>query len=149
MRERLQGYADRGVFRGFAEAPARGGRHRFKFLWLTATPFVLSYVPTTGAFVFRDLLPNVPARSPVGVALRCFVGSRTGRDLPEHRRIDPRRAAVRGYVRGGAFSVALTAERNHHGYGVHRAVNLIHEIFMQLHTYFPEYMWENFDASQE
>ena len=32
---------------------------------------------------------------------------------------------------------------------MNRAVNLVHEIFMHLHTYFPEYMWENFDAPQE
>jgi hypothetical protein len=29
VRERLQAYADRGVFRGFAERPGRGGRRRF------------------------------------------------------------------------------------------------------------------------
>ena len=148
VRERLQGYADRGVFRGFSEEPTRGGRHRFKFLWLNTT-FVLSYVPVTGALFFRELLPNVSARSSVGIALRSFVKSRAGLNVPDHRRIDPRRAAVQGYVRSGAFSVVITAKKNYHGYGVHRAVNLIQEIFVQLHTYFPEYMVENFDAPQE
>ena len=49
----------------------------------------------------------------------------------------------------GSASIELVATRNHHEYGVNRVVNLTHEIFLYLHTYQPEYMWENFDAPQE
>ena len=94
MRERLQAYADRGVFRGFAEQPARGGRRRFTFLWLAPSPFTLTYDPATGALAFRDLLPNVPARSPLAGALRRFIRGRasaercrsTGASIPAPRR---------------------------------------------------------------
>ena len=149
VRDRLQQYADRGVFRGLAEESVRAGRHRFRFLWLTSTPFTLVYAPATGAFVFPKLLPNVPPRSSVGVAIRRFVVSRNTYDLPEHRRVDPDRATVACYVKHGSLSVRIVAKANQHGYAARRAVNLIHEIFMQLQTYFPEYMWENFDASQD
>ena len=149
VRERLQAYADRGVFRGFAEKPARGGRRRFTFLWLAPTPFTLTYDAASGALAFRDLLPNVPARSPLAGALRSFIRGRASTELPEHRRVDPDRAAVGCSIRRGALSVEVVARPGHHGYGVNRAVNLVHEIFVHLQVHFPEYMWENFDAPQE
>ena len=149
VRARLQAYADRGVFRGFAEQPARRGRRRFSFLWLAPSALTLSYDPSTGALTFRDLLPNVPARSPLAVALRRFVRGRTAAGLPEHRRVDPRRADLRCSIRRGVMSVEVVAKPGQHGYGVNRAVNLVHEIFVHLQTYFPEYMWESFDAPQE
>jgi hypothetical protein len=52
-------------------------------------------------------------------------------------------------VSRGALSLELVATRNHHEYGVQKVVNLVHEVFLYLHTYHPEYMWERFDAPQE
>ena len=149
VRTRLQEYAERGVFRGLAERPARRGRYEFTFRWLSPSPFTLTYDPASGTLAFRDLLPNVPARSTLAGALRRFVRGRTAVELPPHRRVDPERAEVRCFVRRSALSLEVVAREHHHGYGVNRAVNLVHEIFMHLHTYFPEYMWENFDAPQE
>ena len=149
VRARLQEYAERGVFRGLAERPVRRGRYEFTFRWLAPGPFTLGYDPASGTLAFRDLLPNVPARSALAGALRRFVRGRASADLPAHRRVDPERADVRCFVRRAALSLEVVAREHHHGYGVNRAVNLVHEIFMHLHTYFPEYMWENFDAPQE
>ena len=149
VRTRLQAYADRGVFRGFAEQPARGGRRRFTFLWLAPSPVTLTYHPASGGLVFRDLLPNVPSRSQLAAALRRFIRGRASAELPEHRRVDPERAWVGCSIRRGSLSVEIVARPGHHGYGAHRAVNLVHEIFVHLHLRFPEYMWENFDAPQE
>ena len=149
VRQRLQQYADRGVFRGFAEESPWRGRHRFKFLWLSNSAFRLHYSPKSGEFVVRNLLPNVPVHSDVGKDLRGFLKGLTSLDVPEHRRIDQRRVEVRSYVRSGVFSIVVTAKKNQHGYAVRRVINLIQEVFVRLHTYFPEYMWENFDAPQE
>ena len=149
VRKRLQSYADRGVFRGLAEEPLGRSRYRFKFLWLTPAPFTLVYVPKSGSIVIQDLLPNVGPRTAVRKEIRAFILSRTDSALPKHRRIDARAATVTCEVRGGLLSVKLVAKRRDHDYAVNRAVNLIHEIFVQLHTYFPEYMWENFDVPEE
>lgn len=149
VRARLQEYAARGVFRGLAERPARRGRYEFTFRWLAPSPFTLRYDPASGTLAFPDLLPNVPARSSLAAALRRFVRGRAASGLPAHRRVDPERAGVRCFVRQAALSLEVVARENQHGYGVNRAVNLVHEIFMHLHVYFPEYMWENFDAPQE
>lgn len=149
VRSRLQEYAERGVFRGLAERPARRGRYEFTFRWLAPAPFTLRYDPASGTLAFRDLLPNVPPRSKLAGALRRFIRGRASAELPAHRRVDPARAGVRCFVRRSALSLEVVAREHHHGYGVNRAVNLVHEIVMHLHTYFPEYMWENFDAPQE
>ena len=149
MRERLQGYADRGVFRGFSEQPPVAGRHRFRFSWLGPRPLSLGYTPTTGTFVFRNLLPNVAARSPFHRDLQTFVDGRASPRLPAHRRVNRRRARVRCVLSRGSVSLELVATRNHHEYGVNRVVNLVHEMFVYLHAYHPEYMWENFEAPEE
>ena len=150
VRSRLQDYADRGVFRGLAEQPARGGRHRFSFRWLAPTPFILVYDPAAGTLIFRDLLPNVGSRSHRWPARSA--GSFRAAPLRTCRRtgglIRPA-PACDARVRRGALTVELVAKPAHHGYGVNRAINLVHELFVHLHTYHPEYMWENFDASQE
>ena len=149
VRARLQEYAERGVFRGLAVRPARRGRYEFTFRWLAPSPFTLTYDPASGTLAFRDLLPNVQARSALASGLRTFIRGRDSVKLPAHRRVDPERAGARCFVRRAALSLEVVARKDHHGYGVNRAVNLVHEIFMHLHTYFPEYMWENFDAPQE
>ena len=149
VRARLQQYAERGVFRGLAERPAPRGRYRFTFRWLAPAPFTLSYDPASGALAFRDLLPNVPARSSLAGALRTFIRGRASAELPAHRRVDPERADLRCFVRRDVLSFEVIARAGQHGYGVNRAVNLVHEIFVHLQTYYPEYMWENFDAPQE
>ena len=109
----------------------------------------LVYTPTTGIFVFRNLLPNVTARSPLHRDLQAFVAARASPRLPAHRRVDRRRARIRCVLSRGAVSLELVATRNHHEYGVNRVVNLVHEIFVYLHAYHPEYMWQNFDAPEE
>ena len=149
VRACLQAYADRGVFRGFSEQRQVAGRHRFRFAWLGTQPLTLYYAPATGTFVFRNLLPNVTARSPFHRDLQAFVTGRASPRLPVHRRVDRRRARIRSVFSRGAVSVELVATRNHHEYGVNRVVNLVHEIFLYLHAYQPEYMWGNFDAPEE
>ena len=78
VREQLRAYADRGVFRGLAERPARAGRHQFEFQWLARWPFILRYAPSTGAITFHNLLPDVPARSPLYAELKRFIDGAHG-----------------------------------------------------------------------
>lgn len=146
---RLQDYADRGVFRGFSERRSTEGRYQFRFSWQGQTPHILFYTPATGKFVFRNLLPNVPARSALYRDLQAFVIGRGSPRLPVHRRVDRRRARIRTVLTRGAVSVELVSTRNHHEYGVNRVVNLVHEIFLYLHEYQPEYMWTNFDVPED
>ena len=149
VRSCLKEYADRGVFRGYSERPARLGRVVFRFSWLARDPYDLQYDPGTGTFVFLNALPNVEARSPLARALKTFVHGRSDESLPEHRRIDPDRAAVSAFVRNGDMRLSVVAQPEHHAYAANRVVNLMHEVYLHLHAYYPEYLWANYDVSEE
>ena len=149
VRRSLHGYANRGVFRAFTERPPRAGRYDFRFVWLAREPFRLTYEPKSGTLTFTNALPNVPARSTLYTELKTFIVGRTNVGLPDHRRIDPRRATPSYSRQRGTMAVHVVARRGHHAYGVNRAVNLVHDIYLHLQSRFPEYLWENYDLSED
>ena len=149
VREGLQVYADRGVFRGFSEAKPARGEHSFTFEWLSRRPLSFTVDTENGVLKFRNMLPGVPSNSALYSDLRQFVAGRHDKELPEHRRIDRRRAEVTCSNRGGSVSIALTVKRNQYAYGLNRIVNLAHEIFVHLKDHYADYLWESFDAPQE
>ncbi|HKQ76140.1 MAG TPA: hypothetical protein VJ810_20770 [Blastocatellia bacterium] len=145
VRESLQAYADRGVFRGFSEI--RNGR--FQFVWVVNHRMELSVDAAKHELRFRQLLPNVPAKSELYAELKSFIQQRHDRELPEHRRVDRKRAEVSCTNRGGFVSVSLKVKNNQYAYGVNRIVNVAHELFLHLRERRPEYLMENFDVPQE
>lgn len=145
VREALQVYADRGVFRGFSEN--RPGH--FSFTWVVNHRMELVVEPGNRTLRFRRLLPGIPAKSQLYEDLKDFLKGRHSDELPEHRRIDPKRAEVACANRGGTVSVALKLKKNDYAYGVNRIVNLVHELFVHLRESHPEYLVENFDVPQE
>jgi hypothetical protein len=145
VRENLQAYADRGVFRGFSEI--KNGY--FQFIWVVNHRMELSVDTAKHELRFKRLLHNVPAKSPLYAELKSFIERRHDEELPEHRRIDRKRAEVSCANRGGFVSVALRVKKNQYAYGVNRIVNLAHELFLHLRERRPEYLMENFDVPQE
>jgi hypothetical protein len=145
VRDNLQVYADRGVFRGFSEVK----EGHFKFVWLMRRQMELNVDTSKQMLRFRQLLPGMPASSKMYAELKSFIRQRHDRELPDHRRIDRRRAEVSCTNRGGFVSVSLKVKNNQYAYGVNRVVNLVHELFIHLRDAYPEYMAENFDVPQE
>jgi hypothetical protein len=145
VRENLQAYADRGVFRGFNEVR----RGQFRFVWLVRHQMELSVDTAKHVLRFKQLLPGIPASSKMYAELKSFLRERENHDLPDHRRIDPRRAQVSCFNRGGFVSISLKVKKNQYAYGVNRIVNLVHELFLHLRDAHPEYLMENFDVPQE
>jgi hypothetical protein len=141
----LQAYADRGVFRGFSEV--RDGH--FSFVWLIRREMELSVDTAKQVLRFRRLLPGVPAGSAMYAELKSFIRQRHDCALPEHRRIDRRRAEASCTNRGGCVSLSLKVKNHHYAYGVNRLVNLAHELFLHLREAYPDYLAENFDVPQE
>jgi len=149
VRENLQAYADRGVFRGFSEVEAGQGSAAFKFVWLIRHQMELRVDTAKHVLRFRRLLPGVPTRSAMYAELKKFLRERQHPDLPAHRRIDRRRADVSCSNRDGFVSLSLKVKNHQYAYGVNRIVNLVHELFVHLRDAFPEYLVENFDVPQE
>jgi hypothetical protein len=145
VRENLRAYADRGVFRGFSEI--KNGR--FQFVWVVDHRMELSVDTAKHELRFIRLLPNVPAKSALYAELKSFIERRHDKELPEHRRIDRKRAEVSCANRGGFVSVSIKVKNNQYSYGINRIINLAHELFLHLRERRPEYLMENFDVPQE
>jgi len=145
----LARYANRGVFRGFRAAPGTRGRIDYTFMWLLRRPMAATFDPRRGVLTFQALFPHVKSGSPLGAELNALVASRTRRDQPAHKRLDARRAQVRGGVRQGAWSLAFDIRGANHDYTVRHALNLINELYLALHSHYPEYLVEHFGLSTE
>jgi len=145
VREILKGYADRGVFRGFTEV--KDGQ--FRFIWLINNEMELSVDTSRQVLSFKRLLTGVPSGSLLYADLKSFIQHRHDPDLPAHRRVDMKRAGASCINRGGTVSVALKVKNSHYAYGANRLVNLVHELFLHLRQYYPDYLAENFDVPQE
>jgi hypothetical protein len=145
VRENLQSYADRGVFRGFSES--KNGC--FSFVWVMNHQMQLSVDTAKQVLRFKQLLHGIPANSPLYAELKSFIEQRQSKELPEHRRIDRRQAEVSCSNRSGFVSVSLKVKNNRYAYGVNKIVNLVHELFVHLRDKHPEYLMENFDVPQE
>jgi hypothetical protein len=149
VRKGLQGYSDRGIFRGLNEVKPRNGKQAFTFVWLGDRPLEFAINTETETLTFQRLLPNVPSGSELYSDLKHFLKSRCDADLPTHRRIDAKRAEVVCVNRAGSVSLGLKVRNNQYAYGLKRLVNLAHEIFVRLNDSHPDYMCENFNVPQE
>ena len=145
VRETLQAYADRGIFRGFSEVS--GGR--FRFIWIMQHEMELKVDTTGPALRFKNLLPGVPAKSRMYSELRKYIEQRHDPALPEHRRIDRKAAEASCHNRSGCVSISLQVKKNQYAYGVNRIVNLVHELFVHLREAYPDYLLENFDVPED
>ena len=145
----MQHYADRGVFRGLSIDHGRAGALRFKFTWLTRRPTIVTYDPKTGSFAFQDLLPAVGKDPRLLTELKALVDTHATASVPPSRRIDARRVRVRSRLRAGHLSLSLTVCGSHHRYAVQRGLNLVNQLFLHLHAYYPEYLVERFGFSSE
>lgn len=149
VRDTLQAFAARGVFREFGET-RRGARTEYKFRWLTPAPIHLVHDSRAHTLNFRHLLPNMPAKSDIYRGLRKFLAGRTLASVPEHRRIDPRRTEIKTINRGGSVSILIKFRPRSARYAARKAINIVNEIFMGFLTgpYY-DYMVENFAMSEE
>ena len=79
-----------------------------------------------------------------------FVASRSSASLPDHRRIDPKKAAVRPSNRSGNVALTLTVKNSDYDYATRKLIHLVHEIFLVfLHEGHYDYMVQVFDLDPD
>jgi hypothetical protein len=105
--------------------------------------------PARKTLTFRNLLPAVDRRSAMARDLAALVAGRSARQLPEHKRLDPRRARVSASIRRGEMSLIVTVRGAHHAYAAANALNLVNELFLLLHEQYPDYLIDHFGMSPE
>lgn len=128
VRAALQHYAARGSFRSFSEVAGTVSTAEFRFVWFRDTTFRIVFDRSRRTLAFVEMLPGIPARSAMDRHLRAFVKIYTSTAVPAHRRVDPRRVAVKVANRGGAVSLVFTFRTKDVAYAVRKAVHLANDI---------------------
>jgi hypothetical protein len=83
------------------------------------------------------------------VEMKSMVAARSTRAVPDHKRIDARKARLGCAVRRGDFSLSVEIRGRNQDYAVSKALNLVNEMFVALHEGYPDYLVEHFGISQE
>ena len=100
-----------------------------------------------GVLTFPALLPQAP---PAIIAeLRSMVADRSTRGVPDHKRMDARRARLACTARQGDFSLSVDIRGKNQEYAVSKTLNLVNDMFVALHERHPEYLVQHFGISQE
>ena len=120
-------YAARGSFRSLT-AESAGTTTELRFTWLRDVAVRVVFDATRRTLTFVDLLPAVGTASPMDRSLRAFVKHHTSAAVPAHRRVDPRRVAVKVVNRGGTASIAFAFKTRDVGYAVTRSVHLTYDV---------------------
>jgi hypothetical protein len=141
----LEGYAERGVFRGYSRGPGSNRKASFRLLWHRDRLFDLILDLDKHTLRFPLVLPQVDPKSPMYEKFKEFLKSRQSDELPEHRRIDPSKARVRSLNRSGSVSLTLEVRDGDYEYGARKLIHLVHEIYLVFLVDGPyyEYMVEN------
>jgi len=126
----LEGYARRGVFRGFSRGQGSKRRVAFRLLWHRDRLFELILDLDRHTLRFPLVLPEVDPKSAMYQKFKEFVKSRQSDEMPEHRRVDIRKARVRSMNRSGSVSLTLEVKDGDYEYGARKLTHLVHEIFM-------------------
>ena len=134
------------MFRGFRATPGARGRVDYEFRWLTRRLTRASF-DRRGVLTFPILLPQ--ASPAIVAAMRALVAARSTRAVPDHKRIDARRARLTCAISKGDISLAVEIRGRNHHYAVSKVLNLVNEMFVALHEAYPDYLVEHFGISQE
>jgi len=126
----LEGYAAKGVFRGFSAQPASRGTARYRMVWHYDRQFELTLDVASRTLRFADLLPGIPANSAMYKELKAFLKERQSPDRVEHRRVDPQKARIRVTNRGGRVSLVFSLLDSDFEYASRKIIHLVHEIFL-------------------
>ncbi|MCP5065578.1 MAG: hypothetical protein GY946_03350 [bacterium] len=128
--EILQGYAERGVFRGYSRQAATPARANFRLWWHRDQVFDLRYEPRTRTLRFACVLPSLPAGSAMYRDFRAWLKARKHEGLPAHRRCDPKRVELKPYNRGGNVALTLRSVDGDIDHAVRTLVGVVHEIYL-------------------
>jgi hypothetical protein len=100
-----------------------------------------------GILAFPAVLPHAPKA--IVSEMKSLVAARSTRIVPEHKRIDARRAKLMAGARNGAFALSVEIRGKNQQYAVSKTLNLVNDMFVALHESYPDYLIAHFGISQE
>lgn len=140
VREGLQAYVDRKIFRNFVEEQGKDGKFKFRFLYLCDHILTLEFREQDQMLVIRNMLPRVSAG--MYSDLQAFLERLSGPDLPAYRRIDRSSADVHFVKKGGNVSLVFRVKSNRYKYGVDKLIELASWVRTYLQGRYQTYLWE-------
>ena len=126
----LEAYAARGVFKGFSRSGRKGRKAEYRVLWHRDQLFQWVWDDARQSLRISCVLPAVPVDSPMYRELKAWLKARQDEALPEHRRCDAARVAMRTYNSGGDVALTLRSLDGDVEYLVTRLVALVNEIYL-------------------
>lgn len=147
----LEEYASRGMFSGFSRQGVKAGKSEYRVLWHRRQLFQWVWDDAKQALRISCVLPAVPANSAMYRELKSWLKARQDEALPEHRRCDAGRVAIRTYNRGGDVALTLRSLDGDVEYLVRKLVSLVNEIYLDFLSsglYF-DWLVETFDLDPD
>lgn len=126
----LEDYANRGIFKGFSRQGDALQHAQFKVLWHRQQRFLWAWDDTRQSLRIACVLPAVPAKSPMYRDLKTWLKNRQCDSLPDHRRCDASKVALRTYNKQGDVALTLRILDGDIDYGVRKLVSLVNEIYL-------------------
>jgi hypothetical protein len=126
----LEGYAEKAVFRGFSAHPGVKGQATYRMVWHHDRPFEMVLDAGAKTLQFPEVLPGVPARSPMYHELQGFIRERQSGEMPEHRSVNPRKARLALANKRGIVSVRAIVKDGDFDYATRKIIQMVHEIFL-------------------
>lgn len=126
----LEDYANRGIFTGFSRQGDGRKNAQFKVLWHRQQRFLWAWDDARQSLRIACVLPAVPAKSPMYRELKAWLKSRQLDSLPDHRRCDSGKVALRTYNKQGDVALSLRILDGDIDYGVRKLVSLVNEIYL-------------------
>ncbi len=149
--EILEGYAAKAVFRGFSAHPGAKGQASYRMVWHHDRPFEMLLDVARKTLQFPEVLPGVPARSPMYRELKDFLKLRQSPEMLEHRRVNPAKARLALGNKRGVVSVTVTVKDGDFDYATRKIIHIVHEIFLIFLVDGPyfEYMVEHLGLDED
>jgi hypothetical protein len=108
---------------------------------------MLASIDRRGRLTFPVLLPQLSPE--IAAELKSMVAARSTRAVPDHKRMDARRARLAITVRKGDFTLSVDIRGKNQDYAVSKTLNLVNDLFVALHEAYPDYLVQHFGISQE
>lgn len=140
VREGLQAYVDRKIFRSFVEEKEKDGKIKFRFLYFGDDVLILEFTELDHTLVIRNMLPHVSAG--MYLDLQTFLDRLHDPVLPPYRRIDRGSAEVHFVKKGANVSLVFRVKRNRYKYGVDKLIELASWVRTYLQERHQTYLWE-------
>lgn len=110
---------------------------------------LVTLAPERRVLTFVAAFPEVACTPGLAAALRRAVARASDRDLPAHRRLDPRRGKIVSRSDAGDLALRLTIAPGTGVHAVKAALGIVNDLFQLLHECYPDYLTAHFGISDE